>query len=105
MHHIRGIWNGIWSDQFIESTFMRYGHGSGGIIGIAIMEEVLKVCALNRHLCCKTEVRMNDMEEDETANSSHLYHKEESKTRIETDYWQTSKKAGPRVSKTPYQKR
>jgi len=33
-HHLRGLWNGIWSDQFIESTFMRFGHSSGGIIGI-----------------------------------------------------------------------
>ena len=25
MHHNAGIWNGIWSDMFIETTFMRYG--------------------------------------------------------------------------------
>ena len=27
MRHINGFWNGIWSGMFIESTFMRYGHG------------------------------------------------------------------------------
>ena len=27
-----GIWNAIWSDMIIESTFMQYGHGSGGLI-------------------------------------------------------------------------
>ena len=27
MQHIDGLWNGIRSDMFIESTFMRYGHG------------------------------------------------------------------------------
>ena len=33
MRHIKGLWNSIWSDMFIESTFMRYGHGRAGIIG------------------------------------------------------------------------
>ena len=40
--YIRGIWNGIWSDQFIESTFMRYGHSSGDVIGFTLKEETLK---------------------------------------------------------------
>ena len=42
-HHIKGISNGIWSDMFIETTFMRYGHGSVGIIGITLKPEALKV--------------------------------------------------------------
>ena len=25
-HHIPGLWNGFWSDMYIESTFMWYGH-------------------------------------------------------------------------------
>ncbi len=25
--HRQGLWNGIWMDMFIETTFMRYGHG------------------------------------------------------------------------------
>jgi len=65
--HIRGIWNGIWSDQFIESTFMRYGHSSGGIIGITLKEETLKVWALSPHLCCKIE------EIGEATSSSRLF--------------------------------
>ena len=36
MHHIPGLWNGLWSDMYIESTFMRYGHSHGGIIGITL---------------------------------------------------------------------
>jgi len=31
MRHMKGLWNGIWSDKFIESTFMRYGHGQTGL--------------------------------------------------------------------------
>ena len=32
MHHSAGLWNGIWSDMMIETTFMRYGqtHSSCG---------------------------------------------------------------------------
>ena len=33
MHHTDRLWNGIWSDLFIDSTYMRYGHGPSGIIG------------------------------------------------------------------------
>ena len=33
MRHISGLWNGLWSDMFIETTFMRYGHGKASIIG------------------------------------------------------------------------
>ena len=83
--HVQGIWNGIWSDQFIESTFMRYGHGSGGIIGITLKEETLKVWALSRHLCCKIESELEEMEEGETSHISHLCHKEEGKARIQAD--------------------
>ena len=65
---------------------MRYGHGSGGIIGITLKAEALKVWALSRHLCCKIEANLNDMEEvEETSNTCHLQHKEESKSRMEAD--------------------
>lgn len=33
MRHQDGLWNGLWSDLFIETTYMRYGHGPSGIIG------------------------------------------------------------------------
>ncbi len=46
MRHVPGIWNGLWSDMYIETTFMRYGHGQGGIIGITLKPETLKIWAL-----------------------------------------------------------
>ena len=84
--HIRGIWNGIWSDQFIESTFMRYGHSVGGVIGITLKPDALKIWALSRHICCKLQSDMERME-DEYAHTSkiHLYHKEEAGARIISD--------------------
>ena len=30
--HKPGLWNGIWSDIFIETTFMRYGNGQVAIL-------------------------------------------------------------------------
>ena len=42
VHHNAGLFNGIWSDMAIETTFMRYGHGQSGIIGITLKQETLK---------------------------------------------------------------
>ena len=58
--HEKGIWNGIWSDMFIESTFMRYGHAPGGIIGITLKHETLKVWALSLHTCSQLESDLDD---------------------------------------------
>lgn len=83
--HISGIWNGLWSDQFIESTFMKYGHSAGGIIGITLKPNALKIWALSRHICCKIESDMMKMEGERNTSNVNLYHKEESKSRIRTD--------------------
>ena len=34
LHHTAGIYNGQWSDMFIETNWMRKGHGPGCIIGM-----------------------------------------------------------------------
>ena len=52
MHQIPGMWNGIWSDMYIETTFMRYGHSHGGIV-ITFRPETLKVWALGFHICSR----------------------------------------------------
>lgn len=36
MRHHPGIWNGMWSDMFIETTLMRYGKSPGGLIGVTL---------------------------------------------------------------------
>ena len=55
MHHVKGLRHGIWSDIFIKTTFMRYGHGPGGIIGITLKPETLKTWALGLHICSRLE--------------------------------------------------
>ena len=49
--HQPGLWNAIWTDMFIESTVMRYGHSPGGIIGITLKPSTLKRWALSLHVC------------------------------------------------------
>ena len=44
MRHKPGLWNGMWSDMFIETTSMRYGHGPNGIIGINLKPNGHYVC-------------------------------------------------------------
>ena len=51
MHHNAGLFNGIWSDMAIETTFMRYGHGQSGIIGTILRPETLKTWAYRCILC------------------------------------------------------
>lgn len=42
MRHQAGIWNGMLSDMFIDTTFMRYGHGPGGLVGITLKPAAMK---------------------------------------------------------------
>lgn len=84
MRHNPGIWNGIWSDMFIESTFMRYGHGKGGIIGITLKPETLKTWALSLHICSKLEADITEMVNGENDKTQNV-HKEESQARIFSD--------------------
>ena len=83
MRHNPGFWNGIWSDMYIETTFMRYGHNKGGIIGITLKPEMLKVWALSLYTCNSLESSLDNMIEKKENN--HISHKEESKTRIKQD--------------------
>jgi len=46
--HVPGLWNGLWSDMFIETTFMQYGHGESGI---TLKPETLQTWALSLHGC------------------------------------------------------
>jgi len=85
MHHSAGLWNGIWSDMMIETTFMRYGHAPGGIVGITLKPETLKVWALSLHACSRLESDLDDMTDEDTQSKVVTTHKEEAKARIAED--------------------
>ena len=44
-----GANNSTWSDIFIESTLMRYGHSNGGLIGITLNDKAIALLAHSLH--------------------------------------------------------
>ena len=85
MRHIPGLWNGLWSDMFIETTFMRYGHGKAGIIGITLKPETLKTWALSLHVCGQLLEDLSTLRENERQSNIQTSHKEEANARILAD--------------------
>ena len=43
MRHVSDASISTWSDMFIESTFMRYGHSQGGLTGINLNDNAIKM--------------------------------------------------------------
>ena len=82
---MNGNWNGIWSDMFIESTFMRNGHSRAGIIGITLKLETLKTWALSRHTCSQLVEDLAALRGESDENRFQTSHKEEANARIESD--------------------
>ena len=46
-----GLWNAIWTDMAIESTYMRMEKGPSSLIGVRTQESTVKVWANGHHLC------------------------------------------------------
>ena len=61
MHHQDGLWNGVWSDLFIEKTYIRYGHGLSGIIGSTLNESILAIWAFSQSTL--NQLLLNDLQE------------------------------------------
>ena len=86
MHHNACLFNGIWSDIAIETTFMRYGHGQSGIIGITLIPETLKTWAYSLHACNTVVSNLDQMRtQEQHVPASQTHHKEEAKARVKTD--------------------
>ena len=84
MHHKDSLFNGIWSDMAIETTYMRYGHGQKGIIGITLKPETLKTWAYSLHACNKIVNSLDTMRNQEE-QPLKMHHKEEMKARMTSD--------------------
>ena len=69
----------------IETTFMRYGHAPGGIVGITLKPETLKVLALSLHACSRLGSDLDDMMDEDTKSKVLTTHKEEAQASI-TEY-------------------
>jgi len=84
MRHKPGVWNAIWSDMYIETTFIRYGHGPNGIIGITLQPSALQQWALSMHICSQLVQDVADMT-DTYKPFEVMTHKEEKPSRIRSD--------------------
>ncbi len=71
--------------MFIESTFMRYGHGRAGIVGITLKPETLKTWALSHHICSQLMEDLAELRGESDEYSIKDSHKEEAASRISSD--------------------
>ena len=76
IRHQKGFWNGIWTDMFIETTFMRYGKGPGGLIGLTLKPNVVKKWAYSLHAFTQVLQDLENMRKKKEKKEK-LVHKEE----------------------------
>ena len=50
----KGLWNGTWSDMMIETTYMKYGKGPSGMIGIVTKPQSVQIWANSHHMNTET---------------------------------------------------
>ena len=85
--HQEGVWNGIFSDQFGEKTYIRYGKAKGGLVGKTLSQEQVATWTLSHHLCNSFTLAyamMHAEEPDEEYDPGTKTHKE-GKRRKELD--------------------
>ena len=82
--HQRGLWNGIWSDMLIETTFMKYGKGPGGLIGVTLQQRSVKKWAYSLHVTTQILKDLEDMRERKSVQDVTV-HKEEKPGRLKSD--------------------
>ena len=81
VRHIPGIYNPTWADMFIETTYMRLGHGPAGAVGVATYYHQMVKWALNFALSGEVSQNVRAMTNTEQDNL-HTHHKEEAEGRI-----------------------
>ena len=84
MHHKKGIWNGIWSDMMIETTYMKYGKGPSGLIGITTNPRSVQIWSNSHHIVNETLRNLERFTQEER-DDVITTHKEESRARIVGD--------------------
>jgi hypothetical protein len=70
MRHLARYWNSIWSDMYIKTTFMMYGKGPDGVIGLTLKESSIKQWANSLHICTKIFADLDNRGEEIHQNTS-----------------------------------
>ena len=82
--HRNGLWNAIWSDMMIESSYMNKGKGPGGLIGITTSQRSAAVWENSHYACSEVLRQLHEMTPTFSENEA-THHKEESQGRIKSD--------------------
>ena len=86
IHLRKGIWNGIWTDMGIETTYMKIGKSPAGLIGITTSAPSVQIWANGHHLCSEFLTELEGLRNDaDGKNEGKRTHKEEGKGRIQSD--------------------
>lgn len=83
LHHTAGIYNGQWSDMFIETNWMRKGHGPSGIIGMTESPQTMATWVFSMDATMTLIGDFKKMSGGE--DNVQMTHKEESPSRIGRD--------------------
>ena len=83
VHHQEGIWNAMWIDMLIETTFMRYGKGPTELIDVTIKPRAGHIWAKSFYSYNTVLKDLDDMREKKVLTKT--YHKKESHARIVSD--------------------
>jgi len=78
--HREGVWNAVFSDQFREQTYIRYGKAKGGLVGLILSSDQVAGWVLSYHIGNMVSLSMDDMfqtNDDENAGTEMKRHKEE----------------------------
>jgi hypothetical protein len=73
----------MWSDMAIETTYMRYGHGHCGIIGLTLQEDLVKIWAYSMQACNRITSSVDDLRDRKMQDEKT--HKEEGAGRMARD--------------------
>ena len=83
MRHAASATNSTWSDMFIKTTFMRYGHSQGGLTGITPIDNATQCWAISLLICSSLISYITAMRNQTLRTLAH--HKEETLGRIQAD--------------------
>ena len=83
LRHREGIWNGIWSDMMIETSYMKFGKGPSGIIGQTTKPRTLQIWAKRQHTCSEILQSLDSIREKDESTITN--HKEETVGRMKAD--------------------
>ena len=57
--HRDGVWNRIFSDQFGEQTYMRYGKSKGELVGLILSPNQVAQWVLSNNICNTVSIAMD----------------------------------------------